>query len=119
LILPFHFIVSAERDIKRGDYAQLIGLLSGNKLRVSLKGAVYPNLWVLGVLLIVLLAFSLAMTSRLLDYLQPGPYTNLFTQLVYLRGILFFGLALECLVWYHLALNRVKRKCLDHLNKAS
>lgn len=31
---------------------------------------------------------SLVMTSHLLDHLKPGPYMNLFVQLVYLRGIL-------------------------------
>ena len=30
---------------------------------------------------------------------------NLFTQLVYLRGILYFGLGIECLIWYYEALN--------------
>ncbi|HZE62508.1 MAG TPA: hypothetical protein VE056_01445, partial [Pyrinomonadaceae bacterium] len=57
----------------------------------------------------VLAAFSLVMTSRLLDHLRPGKYMNLFTLLVYVRGILYFGLAMECLIWYYLALERIKR----------
>jgi len=51
---------------------------------------------------------SVAMTARLLDNLKPNPYQNLFVQLVYLRGLLFFGLGIECLAWYRNALNEIK-----------
>ncbi len=49
------------------------------------------------------------MTSRLLDHLKPGPYTNLFTQLVYIRGFLYFGLGIWCLIWYYQAIDEAKR----------
>lgn len=112
LIVPFHFIVTVERDIERRQHAQVLGLLTGNKLSASPRGTIYPRFWALASLLVVLAAFSLAMTSRLLDHLKPGEYMNLFTQLVYLRGILYFGLGIECLIWYYRAIEEVKRKCL-------
>lgn len=52
------------------------------------------------------------MTSRLLDHLKPGPHMNLFTQLVYLRGIVYFVLGIESLIWYYRAIDEIKRECL-------
>ena len=62
--------------------------------------------WGLTGLLVVLAIASLVMTARLLDNLVLGPYSNLFTQLVYLRGVLYFGLGIECLVWYRKVVRR-------------
>ena len=112
LIVPFHFIVSAERHIERGQSDEILRLLTGNKLSASPRGTIYPHFWALASLLVVLAAFSLVMTSRLLDHLKPGPYMNLFTQLVYLRGILYFALGIECLIWYYRAIDEIKRECL-------
>jgi hypothetical protein len=112
LILPFHFIVAIERAIQGGDCDLVSRLLTGDKMSVSPSGTIYPRFWALVSLLVVLGAFSLVMTSRLLDHLKPSPYMNLFTQLVYLRGILYFGLGVECLIWYYQALNSAKRQCL-------
>jgi DNA-binding winged helix-turn-helix (wHTH) protein len=112
LIVPFHFIATVDHAIQRGHHNQIFGLLAGNKLSASPTGTIYPRFWALASLLLVFAAFSLVMTARLLDNLKPGPYTNLFTQLVYLRGILYFGLGLECLLWYYQALSSAKSRCL-------
>jgi DNA-binding winged helix-turn-helix (wHTH) protein len=112
LLLPFHFIVTVEHSIQRGHCSQMLGVLTGDKLSVPPAGTIYPRFWALASLLVILAAFSLVMTSRLLDHLKPGPYLNLFTQLVYLRAILYFGLGVECLLWYYRALNSAKRQCL-------
>jgi len=109
LILPFHFIATLEREMAQGRGDQVLGLLTSKQISVAPKGTIYPRFWALSSLLVVLAAFSLVMTSRLLDHLKPGPNMNLFIQLVYVRGILYFGLAIECLIWYYLALERFKR----------
>ncbi|MGH9968581.1 MAG: winged helix-turn-helix domain-containing protein [Pyrinomonadaceae bacterium] len=112
MILPFHFIVAVEREIQRGHHRQVLGLLIGDKLSAAPRGTIYPRFWALASLLVVLAVFSLVMTSHLLDHLKPGPYMNLFTQLVYLRGILYFALGIECLIWYYRAIDEIKRECL-------
>lgn len=114
LIVPFHFIVTVDQANERGHQNQILELLTGNRLSASPTGAIYPRFWALASLLVVLAAFSLVMTSRLLDNLKPSPYMNLFTQLVYLRGILYFGLGIECLIWYSRSLSEIKRECLRH-----
>ncbi len=112
MILPFHFIVTLDREIERGHHRQVLGLLTGDKLIAAPRGTIYPRFWALASLLVVLAASSLVMTSRLLDHLKPGPYMNLFTQLVYLRGILYFTLGIECLIWYYRAIDEIKSECL-------
>lgn len=112
LLVPFHFIAAVEREIERGQCGQVMGLLSGNKLSTSPKGTIYPRFWALASLLVVLAAFSLVMTSRLLDHLKPAPYMNLFTLLVYVRAFLYFGLGIEGLIWYYRSIDEIKRECL-------
>ncbi|HKB64825.1 MAG TPA: winged helix-turn-helix domain-containing protein [Pyrinomonadaceae bacterium] len=112
LIVPFHFVVSLEREIEKGRANRVLGLLTGNRMTTAPRGTIYLRFWALSSLLVVFAAFSLAMTARLLDHLTPGKYMNLFSQLVYVRGILYFGLGIECLIWYYLALERLKRAAM-------
>jgi DNA-binding winged helix-turn-helix (wHTH) protein len=109
LIAPFHFILSMEREIEQGRFEGFLRLLTGSRLRAAPRGTIYPRFWAVTVFLVVLAAFSLVMTSNLLDHLKPANHMNLFIQLVYMRGILYFGLGIECLMWYYLALQRLKR----------
>lgn len=113
LIVPFHFIAAAEKELGPERHWQILELLNGDKLTAAPKGTFYPRFWALAVLLVVLAAISLVMTSHLLDHLRQGPYTNLFTQLVYVRAILYFGLGIECLIWYRRSIDELKRQCLD------
>jgi hypothetical protein len=108
MILPFHFIVSAERESLQGNHSQVAAKIE-DQIGKTAQRMPYWSFWALLVLLLVFLVMSVAMTARLLDNLKPGPYQNLFVQLVYLRALLFFGLGIECLVWYHDALSRINR----------
>jgi DNA-binding winged helix-turn-helix (wHTH) protein len=112
LIPPFHLTVTLEREIRAGRSKQVLDLLSENRLSVLPKSAVYLRVRILAILLMILLVIALILTTWLLDHLKPGPYMNLFTQLVYLRGILYFGLGLECLIWYYRSLSDLKRGAL-------
>jgi len=107
LIMPFHFIIITERrltrEMRRRASAKEEGQQTSKEDRVP-----YWSFWALVGLLFVFFIMSVAMTARLLDNLKPSPYQNLFVQLVYLRGLLFFGLGIECLAWYHNALNEIK-----------
>lgn len=110
LLLPFHFIMTAQRQIALGHGQEILGLLTGNKLALAPKGIVYPRFRVLALLLLGFAAISLALTAHLLDHLSYSPYMNLFIQLVYARGLVFFALGIECLVWYYGALEELKRQ---------
>ena len=110
LILPFHFVISMQREILQGKQDEVSALLMGNKLGALSLRAIFVRPWMLAVVLLAFAGFSLAMTAHLLDNLKQGPYTNLFTQLVYARALVYFALGLECLIWYAKALNELVLK---------
>jgi hypothetical protein len=116
LTLPFHFVVSMQRDLLQGKQNEVLALLTGNKLVALSLGTVFVRPWMLGALLLVLAALSLALTSNLLDHLKLGAYTNLFIQLVYARALVYFALGLECVIWYAKALNQVALKARQNAN---
>jgi len=112
--IPFHFITVLEKETHqthRANRRVASGTSGGNET--------YPKPWILGVLLVVFALVSVAMTAHLIDNLTPGPYMNLFVSLVYLRGVLYFGLGLECLLWYWNALkdlHTVNRRITEPTN---
>lgn len=112
LLLPFHFIVTAQRQIAIGQGHEMFGLLTGNKLSVVPKGTVYPRFVALCVVLSGFGVIAIALTSHLFDHLSYSPYMNLFTQLLYARGLVYFALGIECLIWYYVALEELKRQSL-------
>jgi DNA-binding winged helix-turn-helix (wHTH) protein len=112
VIPPFCFVVGMQRELQAGRHATALELLSGSKLAVAPSGTVYLRPWMLGVALMVMASLSVYLTANLLDHITPSPHMNLFTNLIYLRLILYYGLGVECLAWYYRALNDLKRECL-------
>lgn len=112
LLLPFHFIISLQREIASGRYKGVRDLLLGKRRSVAPENTIFVKVWQLGALLSGTAVLSLLLTFSLLNNITPSPYRNLFTQLVFVRMLLYFELGLECLLWYAHALNSLKRKCL-------
>jgi hypothetical protein len=102
-----------EQQLKTEGYGFALVTLESGKLAAPALGIIYPRFWVLASILLIFGLLSVPMAAHLFDNLKPGPYRNLFTQLEYLRGILYFGLGLEGLAWYHNALSDLKRECIS------
>lgn len=113
MIIPFHFVSMIRREVQEGRYRSVLNTLNSKRLAIPPKGAIYLRFGHLALVLLTLGLLSIAMTTHLLDNLLPGPHRNLFTLLVYLRGILYFGLGIECLAWYYSALADLKRDCVS------
>ena len=112
LVLPFHFIVSMQREMRAGRHRFVLALVTGKRWSVAPRGAIYLKVWALGLILAGAAIVSLALTAHLLENLKPGIYMNLFIQLVEWRFLLYFALGLECLLWYYRSVNEIKRECL-------
>ena len=112
MCIPYHFVVSQQRELRQGRHGLALALLTGEKWAVTAPGAFYVTVRTLWVLLLAALLASIPMSSNLFDNLQPGRYMNLFTNLIQIRWLIYFSLGLECLAWYSRALNDVKRECL-------
>jgi hypothetical protein len=100
-----------QRELKEGRYIYALEFLTGHKLRLAPKGALYPPFKFLVAVLIIMMLVSVFLTNNLLTHISPGPHMTLFTNLVYLRLILYYGLGIECLAWYYYALNELRREC--------
>jgi DNA-binding winged helix-turn-helix (wHTH) protein len=109
LITPFHFVVALHSEIKanRGAVRDLLAEGEGG-FRLRVRGAFYISARLLSVLLLVAAIVVFVAWNYLFSQLQPSPYKNLFQQLYELRIILYFALALVCLVWYHRALGELR-----------
>ena len=96
VVLPAHFIVSFERELKwRGSPEP------AHKLQPAAGGSVYLKTWWLAASLFATFCITLAANARLFENLQPSPNTGLFIQLSQWRFLLYFLLGLECVLWYH------------------
>ena len=111
MLVPYHFILAMQNELQVGRHEQALALLSGDQSAAAPKGAVYLRAPWLSALLFGAAVVCFALTTHLLDNLQPGPHMNLFVQLVYIRILLFFGLGLACLMWYVHACSEIKREC--------
>jgi hypothetical protein len=112
LIIPFHFVISMQKELQAGKHNRAHALLSGRRRSAAPAGTIYIKpLW-LGIVLSVTIPLALLFTAHLFENLKSGKYMNLFMQLVQWRLLLFFILGMECLIWYNRALNGIKRDCL-------
>lgn len=81
-------------------------------MSVTSRGSIYPRFGVLVVILVVMMAITLFLHQNLMNHLKPGPYMGLFANLIFTRLALFYALTGECLLWYYMALNELKRECM-------
>ncbi|NOT62713.1 MAG: hypothetical protein HOP19_21100 [Acidobacteria bacterium] len=115
LLLPFHFVVTMQRELREGRHTATLDLLTGNRLSVVPRGAAFIGLWVLGGLMALLVVISLFLHQSLMSHLRMAQYMNLFANLILVRLILYHTLGGVGLWWYYHSLNELKRECLMKL----
>jgi DNA-binding winged helix-turn-helix (wHTH) protein len=109
LIIPFHFVLSLEKEAGAGRGDPVLNLLAGERRGVVPRGAIYLKVWWLGFLLLVIAVISPVLMAHLFDNLKPHLYMNFFMQLALWRLIIYLTLGMECLLWYYGALNKIRR----------
>lgn len=108
LLLPSHFVFALQHALALDHREDIPGVLGEQVITAVARRTLYPRFWFLSLLLILFALIAIAGTAHLLDHLKPGPHMNLFVELLYLRGILYFGLGLFCLMWYYHELNDLR-----------
>lgn len=116
LIVPYHFILSVEQEIKEGRAKAVFELLSGDKESIRPPGTIYIKFWVQGVLITGWLIYAILARAHLFDNLQPSPYLIHFQIFQQTRTMMQFILAFYCMYWYYKNLNRLKIKTKSMLN---
>lgn len=109
-LVPFHFIITMQRELQSGRHRMAFELLTGSRFAVAPLRAPYIRLWLLGGLLACGGIYSIVSTAHLLEALKVTEYSNLFIHTIQIRWLLFLALGLEGLAWYHSALNELKRE---------
>lgn len=117
LIIPFHFVLSLQREMQAGRHKFVFDLLTGERRGSAPRGAIYLKVWWLGLFLFVATVSSPVVVAHLFENLKPGPHVNLFMQLVEWRVLTYLALGLECLLWYYRRLNEIKRECSESGHK--
>ena len=112
LLLPYHFVISARRELRDGRHRPVLDLLSGRRSSAAPSGTVYLRAWWLVVALAVAVAAALIAMAHLFEGLKPNPHSGLFVQLAQWRLLLYVILGLECTLWYYWTVNEIKRECL-------
>jgi len=111
LLLPFHFVVSMQRELQAGRHRIGFELLTNTKFAIAPRGAPYLPVWVFCALLVFGAGYTLVSTAHLLEGLKATQYSNLFIHIIEIRWILFLALGAECCRWYYSAINELKREC--------
>ena len=111
VLVPFHFIVTMQRELQSGRHRPAFDLLTGSRFGVAPADALYIRVWLLGALLLLGAVYTILSTAHLLEALKATEYSNLFIHTIQIRWLLFLALGLEGLAWYHSALNELKREC--------
>jgi DNA-binding winged helix-turn-helix (wHTH) protein len=117
LVIPFHFIVAAHSELRAGKHRAVLELLTGSRLGIAPRGAIYLRLWLLILLLLFYMRYSMVAHNSLVGSLKPHPFMNTFILLLLLRLALYYGLGIGCLMWYYRALNEIKRESLIRANQ--
>lgn len=116
MVLPYHFVLSIQRELREGRHRPVLDLLAGRRSSVAPAGAVYLRVWWLAVLLIAAASAALVAMAHMFESLKPNPHSGLFVQLAQWRFLLYVILGLECVVWYYWVLNGIKRECLEAMS---
>jgi hypothetical protein len=111
-VLPFHFVLSAQRELRNGRHRSLLDLLSREPRSVSPPGTLYVSVPVLVVYVAGIAVWSLVGVAFLFNNLRPGPYMNLFIALVLARVTIWLGMAAGGVYWYTMRLQDLKRQAL-------
>ena len=112
VLWTFHFVVLMQQQLSAGRYAEVLGLLTNDKLSLPPRETLYPRVWGLATYLAGLVVLNYVGVNHLFGALEPGPYKSLFMALVLIRVTVWLALPAWCLWWYSGCLNELRRECL-------
>jgi TolB-like protein/DNA-binding winged helix-turn-helix (wHTH) protein/Flp pilus assembly protein TadD len=111
LLIPFQFILLMQRKLEQGKRQAVKNILNNKSLLHASSDSLYIRREAFGALLVVMAISTIVGTFWLFDHLVATEFTNLFEILFLLRVALWFAVALTCLGWYAISLNRLKTAC--------
>lgn len=99
---PAHCIAVLRRNIRAGN-TSIVREMLAHTVIVSSDVVCLNRTWLWGLFLLLAL-LAIPMGAWLTNNLTPHPKTNTYTNLLYLRAVLYFLLILACLIWFSVSL---------------
>jgi len=112
LLMPYHFVCRLEYEVGQGrlDTARSI---FGNRSVRGLSWLVKPKPGLLLGMLLGALVWSLLSVARIIENLKPGPFLDLYINLLQIQRFAFFALGFQCLAWYYFRLRELEQVLAD------
>lgn len=112
LLVPYHFVLTMQRELSEGKHAMALRFLSGQKDAILPRKAVYLNLRLVFVFLVIV-GLSIWWANDLyFNTLPAGRNRTVLVALVIFLWFHYHALAAGWLFWYSRMLNELKRECL-------
>jgi hypothetical protein len=111
-LVPFHFILSAQRELFEGKHRAISLVLKRDKSAAVPRGSIYLPTWFPLTLLIIQAYNLVTATFRFFDTIPPGGYRTFYFILWAISWFAFYALGVGWLAWYYWTLNELKRECL-------
>jgi hypothetical protein len=112
LLVPYHFVLTMQRELSKGKHAMALRFLTGEKDGVLPRKAVYLNLRLVFVFLVAV-GFSIWWGNEMyFNTLPASPYRSFLVSMILFLWFHYHALAAGWLFWYHRMLNELKRECL-------
>ena len=106
MVVPSHYIVAVESGVINRDWRTQWASRDRVRMTTTPASAVYlKTSWLVGILIGTFL-LTFVGSAHLFENLKPNPNMGLFIQLNQWRFVLYFLLALECVLWYQHAQTR-------------
>lgn len=112
LLVPFHFIVSLQRELAEGRHNAVLKVLNREKDAVPVRHTIYLRIWPLLTVLTMQVYVIWRIQDRFMDTLAPGKHRVFFVTFSQTTWFIYFVLGASWMIWYYRMLNELKRECL-------
>ncbi len=112
LLIPYHFVLTMQRELSEGKHAMALRFLSGQKDAVLPRRAIYLNLRLVFVFLVIVGLSAWWALHNWFDMLPAGRDRTIIVIIELALWFHYHALAAGWLFWYHRMINELKRECL-------
>lgn len=112
LVIPFHFVVTMQRELAEGNHAAVLKALARDKAGVLPRGLIYLRIGAVLPLLTILSVLIWWGQREFVRLIAPGGYRDFYVTLSSLVWLSYFAFGTGLMLWYFRMINELKRECL-------
>ena len=112
LLVPFHFVVTLQRELAEGKHSAIFKLLRRDKDAVPARHTIYLRIWPVLITLALQVYLIWWMQFNFTNKLPPGNYRAFYVTVSQTTWFVYFVLGTSWMIWYYRMINELKRECL-------